>query len=133
MSAAASPVLPRLALIAIAILAGIGFLYMVKLMHDISRNVGVMAVEMASMSANMDRMGTDMSSLATDVSDMARQVRTLPAMAQDIQQMRVAIDGLSPRPISLRGWPTTPDQSPILNAFTSCRRSSCSNRHDIKL
>ncbi|MCG6898343.1 MAG: hypothetical protein LJE61_04730 [Thiocapsa sp.] len=95
MSAAASPVLPRLALIAIAILAGIGFLYMVKLMHDISRNVGVMAVEMASMSANMDRMGTDMSSLATDVSDMARQVRTLPAMAQDIQQMRVAIDGLS--------------------------------------
>jgi hypothetical protein len=95
MSIEASPRMPSLAVIAVAILAGAAFLYMVKLMHDISLNVGVMAVEMTSMSANMDRMRADMSSLAADVSDMGQQVRTLPAMAEDMQQMRVAIDRLS--------------------------------------
>jgi len=95
MSIEASPRMPPLAMIAVAILAGAAFLYMVKLMHDISLNVGVMAVEMTSMSANMDRMRADMSSLAADVSDMGQQVRTLPAMAEDMQQMRVAIDRLS--------------------------------------
>jgi hypothetical protein len=87
--------MPPFAVIAVAIVAGTAFLYMVKLMHDISLNVGVMAVEMTSMSANMDRMRADMSSLAADVSDMGQQVRTLPAMAEDMQQMRVAIDRLS--------------------------------------
>jgi hypothetical protein len=95
MSLEASPRMPPLAVIAVAIVAGAAFLYMVKLMHDISLNVGVMAVEMTSMSANMDRMRADMSSLAADVSDMGQQVRTLPAMAEDMQQMRVAIDRLS--------------------------------------
>jgi hypothetical protein len=95
MSPETSPRMPPLAVIAVAIVAGAAFLYMVKLMHDISLNVGVMAVEMTSMSANMDRMRADMSSLAADVSDMGQQVRTLPAMAEDMQQMRVAIDRLS--------------------------------------
>ncbi len=88
MSADASPVPSRLAVIAAALVAGIAFLYMVKLMHDISANVGLMAAEMG-------QMRRDMSSLAQDVSTMRQLVGTLPAIAQDMGRMRVGMERLS--------------------------------------
>lgn len=95
MSSGASPILPRLAVLAAAIVAGLAFFYMVKLMHDISTNVGLMAGEMASMSADMGQMQLDMSSLARDVSDMRRQVGTLPGIAEDMGRMRAGMERLS--------------------------------------
>jgi hypothetical protein len=95
MSSDASPLLPRLAILAAAMIAGIAFLYMVKLMHDISANVALMAGEMASMSVDMGLMRRDMSSLAQDVSGMRGYVATLPAIAEDVGRMRTAMEGVS--------------------------------------
>ena len=90
-----SPVLPRLAILAAALVAGVAFLYMVKLMHDMAASVALMAGEMSSMSADMGRMREDMSSLARDVSGMREQVATLPAIADDMGRMRVGMERLS--------------------------------------
>lgn len=95
MASDAGPILPRLAVLAAALVAGVAFLYMVKLMHDISANVGRMAGEMASMSADMGRMRLDMTSLAQDVSVMRQQVSTLPAIAEDMGRMRIGMERLS--------------------------------------
>lgn len=95
MSLDASPVLPRLTVLAAALVAGLAFLYMVKLMHDISANVGLMTTEMSSMSADMGQMRTDMTSLAQNVAEMRQQVGTLPAIAQDMGRMRVGMERLS--------------------------------------
>jgi hypothetical protein len=95
MTSDASPILPRIAVLAAAIIAAIAFLYMVKLMYDISGNVGRMAGEMASMSADMGQMRLDMSSLARDVSAMGGHTATLPAIAEDMQRMRIGMDRLS--------------------------------------
>ncbi|UHD16178.1 hypothetical protein [Thiocapsa bogorovii] len=90
-----SPVLPSLAVLAAALVAGVAFLYMVKLMHDMSASVALMAREMSSMSADMGRMRQDMTSLARDVSGMREQVATLPAIADDMGRMRIAMERLS--------------------------------------
>ncbi|WP_373509173.1 hypothetical protein [Thiocapsa sp.] len=95
MASDASPIVPRPAVLAAALVAGVAFLYMVKLMHDISANVGQMAGEMASMSADMGRMRLDMTSLAQDVSVMRQQVSTLPAIAEDMGRMRNGMERLS--------------------------------------
>lgn len=75
---------PSLLLIAAALIGGAAFLYMVKLMHDMTLAVGQMAGEMSAMSANM-------ASLARDVGDMRDKVGALPGMAADMQQMRVSM------------------------------------------
>ncbi|MFB1486206.1 MULTISPECIES: hypothetical protein [unclassified Thiocapsa] len=103
-----SPAIPRLAVLAAALVAGGAFLYMVKLMHDISGNVALMAGEMASMSADMGRMRQDMTSLARDVSTMGQQVATLPAIAEDMGRMRVGMERLS-------GIVGGGDQLPVVN------------------
>ncbi|HSO82122.1 hypothetical protein [Thiocapsa sp.] len=90
-----SPATPHLAVLAAALVAGVAFLYMVKLMHDMSANVALMAGEMATMSADMGLMRQDMSSLARDVSAMSGQVATLPAIAEDMGRMRVGMERLS--------------------------------------
>ena len=82
---------PSLLLIAAALIGGAAFLYMVKLMHDMTLAVGQMAGEMSAMSANMAKMQTDMASLARDVGDMREKVGALPGMAADMQQMRVSL------------------------------------------
>ena len=82
---------PSLLLIAAALIGGTAFLYMVKLMHDMTLAVGQMAGEMNAMSANMAKMQTDMASLARDVGDMRDKVGALPGMAADMEQMRVSM------------------------------------------
>ena len=82
---------PSLILIAAALIGGAAFLYMVKLMHDMTQAVGQMAGEMSAMSANMAKMQTDMASLARDVGDMREKVGALPGMAADMQQMRASM------------------------------------------
>jgi hypothetical protein len=85
----------RIALLAGVLLGAACFVYMVKLMHDISMNVGLMAREMASMSADMHQMRSDMTSLAQDVGAMRQQVATLPAIAEDMGSMRTSMERLS--------------------------------------
>ena len=82
---------PSLILVAAALIGGSAFLYMVKLMHDMTLAVGQMAGEMSAMSANMAKMQTDMASLARDVGDMREKVGALPGMAADMQQMRASM------------------------------------------
>jgi hypothetical protein len=95
MASGVSPIPTRIAMLAAAVIAGIAFLYMVKLMHDISGHVGRMAGEMAAMSADMGQMRDHMSSLARDVSAMGGHTATLPAIAEDMQRMRTGMDRLS--------------------------------------
>jgi hypothetical protein len=95
MSANPQSLIPRLTLTAAALLGGVAFLYMVKLMHDMTLHIGQMTIEISAMSANMGRMQTDMASLARDVSDMRQQVASLPGMAADMQQMRQSMGRMS--------------------------------------
>ncbi len=85
----------RLLVLLAALLAGAAFLYMVKLMHDMTGHMGAMSSHITSMAEDMRSMRTDMGSLARDVSDMANQVRTLPAMAEDLRRMREGMEQLS--------------------------------------
>ncbi len=62
-----TPRLARAALVAASLIAGGGFLYMVKLMHDMAGHMGAMSGQMASMATDMGQMRTDMTSLARDV------------------------------------------------------------------
>lgn len=89
------PPLPRLTLLAAALIGGAAFLYMVKLMHDMTLHISLMTTEISAMSTNMGKMQTDMASLARDVSDMRQQVTSLPGMAADMQQMRLAMGRMS--------------------------------------
>lgn len=84
----------RLLVLVAALLAGAAFLYMVKLMHDMTGHIGAMASQVHSMAEDMGAMRADMGSLARDVSDMAAQVRTLPAMAEDLRRMRLGMEQL---------------------------------------
>ncbi len=88
MSQTPQPRLPRLALFVAVLVGGAAFLYMVKLMHDMTFHISQMTTEISAMSANMGKMQTDMASLARDVGDMRQQVASLPGMAADMQQMR---------------------------------------------
>jgi hypothetical protein len=94
------PTTPRPGLVALvimmaALLASGGFLYMVKLMHDMTGHMGDMSSQVHSMAEDMRAMRVDMGSLARDVSDMTKQVRTLPAMAVDLGRMREGMEQLS--------------------------------------
>lgn len=95
MSQNTSASMPPLLLLAILLAGGGGFLYMVKLMHDMTGHVGQMAADMSLMSANLSKMQQDMATLTQEVREMLQQVATLPGMAADMQQMRVAIGRMS--------------------------------------
>lgn len=95
MSQTPQPRLARLALFVAVLVGGAAFLYMVKLMHDMTFHISQMTTEISAMSANMGKMQTDMASLARDVGDMRQQVASLPGMAVDMQQMRLAMGRMS--------------------------------------
>ena len=95
MSQTPQPRLARLALFVAVLVGGAAFLYMVKLMHDMTFHISQMTTEISAMSANMGKMQTDMASLARDVGDMRLQVASLPGMAADMQQMRLAMGRMS--------------------------------------
>ena len=95
MSQDTPPLIPRLLLMAILLAGGGGFLFMVKLIHDMTGHVGRMAADMSLMSANLSKMQADMATLTQEVSDIRQQVATLPAMAADMQQMRISIGRVS--------------------------------------
>lgn len=95
MSQTSQPLLPRLTLFAAVLIGGAAFLYMVKLMHDMTSHISQMTTEISAMSNNMGKMQTDIASLARDVGDMRQQVASLPGMAADMQQMRVTMGRMS--------------------------------------
>ena len=95
MSQTPQPRLARLALFVAVLVGGAAFLYMVKLMHDMTFHISQMTTEISAMSANMGKMQTDMASLARDVGDMRQQVASLPGMAADMQQMRQSMGRMS--------------------------------------
>ncbi len=90
---------PRLAPLVLiggaALIAGGAFIYMVKLMHDMTLHIGRMAADVSTMSTNMGHMQADMASLAEDVGEMRKQVESLPAIATDMEKMRVAMGRLT--------------------------------------
>jgi len=85
----------KVLIVAAALLAGAAFLYMVKLMHDMTAHMGAMTSHVASMAQDMRTMRADMGTLARDVSEIAAQVHTLPAMAEDMRHMREGMEQLS--------------------------------------
>ena len=87
--------LTRLLVVLAALLAGMAFLYMVKLMHDMTGHMGAMSSHVSSMAEDMRGMRGDMGAMARTVSDMSNQVRTLPAMAEDLRRMREGMEQIS--------------------------------------
>ena len=90
-----SSLFTRLLVLLASLLAGAAFLYMVKLMHDMTGHMGAMSTHVSSMAEDMGTMRGDRGALARTVSDMATQVRTLPAMAGDLRRMRQGMEQLS--------------------------------------
>ena len=73
----------RIAVYLMAIVSGCAFLFMVKLMYDMTNHMGRMADQVAAMSTDMGRMRSQMETLTTEVSairvgvdTMSRVVRT---------------------------------------------------------
>jgi len=87
--------LTKLLVVLAALLAGVAFLYMVKLMHDMTGHMGAMSSHVSSMAEDMRGMRGDMGAMARTVSDMSNQVRTLPAMAEDLRRMREGMEQIS--------------------------------------
>lgn len=85
----------KLLILLAPLLAGAAFLYLVRLMHDMTGYMGHMSAHVASMADDMHAMRGDMGSLARDIADMATQVRTLPSMAEDLGRMRRGMEQLS--------------------------------------
>ena len=90
-----SSVFTKLLLAVASLVAGAAFLFMVKLMHDMTGHMGAMSSDISSMADDMRAMRGDLGAMARTVSDMANQVRTLPAMAQDLRRMREGMEQLS--------------------------------------
>ena len=90
-----SSLFTKLLVVLASLLAGVAFLYMVKLMHDMTGHMGAMSSHVSSMAEDMRAMRGDLGAMARYVADMANQVRTLPAMAEDLRRMREGMEQLS--------------------------------------
>lgn len=72
----------RTAVYLMAILAGCAFLYMVKLMHDMTGYIGRMSDQVTTMSQDMGLMRTQMESLTAEVAAMRTGVDTMAGVVR---------------------------------------------------
>lgn len=71
-----------------AILGGAAFLFMVKLMYDMSGHMARMTDQVISMSTDMGQMSSQMETLVEQVTGIRDSVRYMLPLAADVQGMR---------------------------------------------
>lgn len=71
-----------------AVLGGAAFLFMVKLMHDMTGHMARMTEQVAVMSSDMGQMRAQMGTLVEQVTGIRESVRYMLPLAADVQGMR---------------------------------------------
>jgi hypothetical protein len=79
----------------LAVVGGAAFLFMVKLMYDMTRHMARMTDQVAVMSTDMGRVRSQMETLVQRVSGMEASVRHMPAMAGDVRGIRESIQTMA--------------------------------------
>lgn len=78
-----------------AILGGVAFLGMLKLMNDMTGHMAGMTDQVAAMSADMGRMRANMETLVEQVSLIAASVGHMPELANDVRGIRESVGGMA--------------------------------------
>jgi len=73
---------------AVALLGGAAFLFMVKLMHDMTGHMARMTEQVTTMSSDMGQMRSQMGTLVEQVTGIRESVRYMLPLAADVQGMR---------------------------------------------
>jgi hypothetical protein len=71
-----------------AAIAGAAFLYMVKLMHDMTGHMAEMSGQVAAMSADMGRMRGQIEVMVDKIGGIERSVEHMEGLAADVHGMR---------------------------------------------
>ncbi|MEA3276119.1 MAG: hypothetical protein U9Q81_12670 [Pseudomonadota bacterium] len=74
-----------------AIVGGVAFLGMLKLMYDMTQHMARMTDQVAVMSTDMGRMRGQMETLVGQVSGIQTSVQHMEALAQDVQGIRESV------------------------------------------
>lgn len=78
-----------------ALIGGAAFLFMVKLMYDMTGHMGRMADQVALMSADLGHMRGQMETLSGHVGAMAQAVGHMPALAADVRGIRENVGAMA--------------------------------------
>lgn len=79
----------------LAILGGVAFLGMLKLMNDMTGHMARMTDQVAVMSADMGRMQANMETLVEQVAAIAASVGHMPGLADDVHGIRESVGGMA--------------------------------------
>jgi hypothetical protein len=82
----------RLVIYLMAIIGGAAFLFMVKLMYDMTIHMSRMTDQVTVMSADLGRMRGHMGTLTADVSGIGASVKDLAA---EVSEMRAGVDTMA--------------------------------------
>jgi hypothetical protein len=82
----------RVSLYLFAVLGGAAFLFMVKLMYDMTGHMARMTDQVAAMSADLGRMRGQMETLTADVSGMRGSVAGL---SEDVEGIRAGVETMA--------------------------------------
>lgn len=74
-----------------ALIGGAAFVFMVKLMYDMTGHMARMTDQVTLMSADLGRMRGQMETLVTQVGGIEQAVAHMPALAADVRGMREQI------------------------------------------
>jgi hypothetical protein len=78
-----------------AALGGVAFLFMVKLMYDMTGHMGKMTDQVALMSADLGRMRSQMETLVGQVGGIQQGVRYMAPLAADVQGLRESVGSMA--------------------------------------
>jgi hypothetical protein len=78
-----------------AIVGGAAFLFMVKLMYDMTLNMALMTQHVGAMATELVRMRAQMGTLVRQVAGIEKSVGQVPTMAADVRGMRESMQGMA--------------------------------------
>jgi uncharacterized coiled-coil protein SlyX len=82
--------------VSVAVLLGAGaFLWMVKLMDDMTGHMARMTDQVADMTMDMGRMQAQMKILVEQVSGIQTSVRSMAPLAEDVHGLRESVDSMA--------------------------------------
>jgi len=82
--------------VSVAVLLGAGaFLWMVKLMDDMTGHMARMTDQVAAMSTDMGRMQAQMEILVGAVSGIEKSVGSMAPLAEDVHGLRESVDSMA--------------------------------------
>jgi len=85
----------RFVIVLAAVLGGVAFLGMVKLMYDMTGHMARMTDQVAVMSADLGRMRVQMETLVSDVGGIRSSVGHMNALAADVHGMRESVESMA--------------------------------------